>query len=124
MAISLIILYIVNLLIAKFIKSFEGVIMKRFNWIFLVPLLFINIVKADLATKERFVADVVGRRPRALVWDLGANDGRFSRIAALFARVGRRAGRSCRASGQAPLRNDGTRCGSPSREQSAGGHAV
>lgn len=37
---------------------------------------------ADLEVKESFVADVVEREPRDMVWDLGANDGRFSRIAA------------------------------------------
>lgn len=36
----------------------------------------------DLANKERFVDDVVGASHRDLVWDLGANDGAFSRIAA------------------------------------------
>lgn len=36
----------------------------------------------DLANKERFVDDVVGAAHRDLVWDLGANDGVFSRIAA------------------------------------------
>jgi hypothetical protein len=37
---------------------------------------------AELAAKERFVeAAVAGARPR-MAWDLGANDGRFSRIAA------------------------------------------
>lgn len=36
----------------------------------------------DLKAKERFVLDVVAARPRDLVWDLGANDGRFSSIAA------------------------------------------
>lgn len=36
----------------------------------------------DLATKEEFVRGVLSARPCSLVWDLGANDGRFSRIAA------------------------------------------
>lgn len=36
----------------------------------------------DLELKEQFVAEVCGRVPRKLVVDLGANDGRFSRIAA------------------------------------------
>lgn len=35
-----------------------------------------------LEAKERFVAAVAGERRRGLVYDLGANDGRFSRIAA------------------------------------------
>lgn len=39
----------------------------------------------DLAMKERFVDDVVGATHRSLVWDLGANDGAFSRIAARHA---------------------------------------
>jgi SAM-dependent methyltransferase len=43
---------------------------------------------ADLAAKERFVADAVGRAPGALVLDLGANDGHFSRLA-LTAGAGR-----------------------------------
>lgn len=37
---------------------------------------------ADLEAKERVVRDVAATRRRALVFDLGANDGRFSRIAA------------------------------------------
>jgi hypothetical protein len=36
---------------------------------------------AELAAKERFVAGVAATRHRELVYDLGANDGRFSRIA-------------------------------------------
>lgn len=36
----------------------------------------------DLEIKEHFVDDVIGAQPRNLVWDLGANDGVFSRIAA------------------------------------------
>lgn len=36
----------------------------------------------DLQIKEDFVDSVVGAKQRDLVWDLGANDGRFSRIAA------------------------------------------
>jgi hypothetical protein len=35
----------------------------------------------DTRVKEDFVRTVVHRRPRTLVWDLGANDGRYSRIA-------------------------------------------
>jgi len=36
----------------------------------------------DLATKERFVEAAASRSHRSLVWDLGANDGRFSRLVA------------------------------------------
>jgi hypothetical protein len=36
----------------------------------------------DTRAKEDFVRAAVLRRPRSLVWDLGANDGRYSRIAA------------------------------------------
>jgi hypothetical protein len=36
----------------------------------------------DTGAKEAFVRQAVLRRPRSLVWDLGANDGRYSRIAA------------------------------------------
>lgn len=36
----------------------------------------------DLDEKAGFVREVVGQHRRRLVWDLGANDGRFSRIAA------------------------------------------
>jgi hypothetical protein len=35
----------------------------------------------DTRAKEDFVRAAVLRRPRALTWDLGANDGRYSRIA-------------------------------------------
>jgi hypothetical protein len=35
----------------------------------------------DTGAKEEFVRRAVHRRPRSLVWDLGANDGRYSRIA-------------------------------------------
>jgi hypothetical protein len=35
----------------------------------------------EAAQKEDFVQRVVGRRRRGIVWDLGCNDGRFSRIA-------------------------------------------
>lgn len=41
----------------------------------------------DLEIKERFVDDVVGAAERELVWDLGANDGVFSRIAAKHSRT-------------------------------------
>ena len=37
---------------------------------------------ADLAAKERFVTDVASARRRRVVWDVGANDGRFSRLVA------------------------------------------
>jgi hypothetical protein len=37
---------------------------------------------ADAAAKEAFVREAAGLRRRALVWDLGANDGRYTRIAA------------------------------------------
>ena len=36
----------------------------------------------DTRAKEEFVRAAVHRQPRSLVWDLGANDGRYSRIAA------------------------------------------
>jgi hypothetical protein len=36
----------------------------------------------DLAQKVRFVEDIAGRVERDLVWDIGANSGTFSRIAA------------------------------------------
>jgi hypothetical protein len=36
----------------------------------------------DTAAKEGFVNRIVHQRPRRLVWDLGCNEGRFSRIAA------------------------------------------
>ena len=36
---------------------------------------------ADTQAKEAFVRAAVHERPRTLVWDLGANDGRYSRIA-------------------------------------------
>lgn len=38
--------------------------------------------EADAEAKERFVARASGARHRGLVWDLGANDGRYARIAA------------------------------------------
>ncbi|HXV58466.1 MAG TPA: hypothetical protein VD704_11405 [Gaiellaceae bacterium] len=37
---------------------------------------------ADAAAKERFVREAAGARSRRLVWDLGCNDGRYTRIAA------------------------------------------
>jgi hypothetical protein len=37
---------------------------------------------ADTAAKEAFVREASGLRRRGLVWDLGANDGRYTRIAA------------------------------------------
>ena len=47
----------------------------------------------DTSAKEDFVRAAVLRRPRSLVWDLGANDGRYSRIAAEGADVHGRARR-------------------------------
>ncbi|CAN5603726.1 nodulation protein NoeA [soil metagenome] len=41
-----------------------------------------NYSEAGLATKGQIVADLVGRVSPSLVWDLGANTGRFSRICA------------------------------------------
>ncbi len=41
-----------------------------------------HYVAGALDEKAAFVQEVVGRKHRKLVWDLGANDGRFSRIAA------------------------------------------
>jgi hypothetical protein len=38
--------------------------------------------EADAAVKEAFVREAAGRRRRGLVWDLGANDGRYTRAAA------------------------------------------
>jgi hypothetical protein len=40
----------------------------------------------DAAEKEDFVRRVVGSKQRRLVWDLGCNDGRFSRIASTGAK--------------------------------------
>jgi hypothetical protein len=40
----------------------------------------------DLGAKERFVREVAATRPRDLAWDLGANDGHFSRLVADHAR--------------------------------------
>ncbi len=37
---------------------------------------------ADAESKAAFVGEAAGRRRRRLVWDLGANDGRYTRIAA------------------------------------------
>jgi hypothetical protein len=37
---------------------------------------------ADAAAKEAFVGEAAGTRRRRLLWDLGANDGRYTRIAA------------------------------------------
>jgi hypothetical protein len=39
-----------------------------------------NYTAADLASKEEFVGGVGGRVTPSLTWDLGANDGRFSRL--------------------------------------------
>jgi SAM-dependent methyltransferase len=41
--------------------------------------------EAELAAKERFVDRVSAERAPGLVWDLGCNDGRFSRVAARHA---------------------------------------
>jgi SAM-dependent methyltransferase len=41
--------------------------------------------EADAATKEAFVGEAAGARRRGLLWDLGANDGRYTRIAAAAA---------------------------------------
>lgn len=38
--------------------------------------------EADAAAKEAFVAETAGLRRRRLLWDLGANDGRYTRVAA------------------------------------------
>src|SRR5690606_34709330 len=37
---------------------------------------------ADMDAKEAFVRRAANRQPRNLVWDLGANTGKFSRVAA------------------------------------------
>jgi hypothetical protein len=37
---------------------------------------------ADAAVKEAFVVEAAGSRRRRLLWDLGANDGRYTRLAA------------------------------------------
>ncbi len=42
--------------------------------------------EADAARKAEFVLKVARQRPRRLLWDLGANDGRYTRIAADHAR--------------------------------------
>lgn len=44
-------------------------------------------VEADRARKSEVVESVLAARPRALVWDLGANDGHFSRLAARNSRA-------------------------------------
>jgi SAM-dependent methyltransferase len=41
-----------------------------------------HYAEPELAAKDAFVRAVAGARPRQLVYDLGANDGRFARIAA------------------------------------------
>lgn len=37
---------------------------------------------ADAAAKEAFVREAAGARPRRLTWDIGCNDGRYTRLAA------------------------------------------
>lgn len=44
-----------------------------------------HYVESSLDEKERFVRDAVASAPRRQVWDVGCNDGRFSRIAAAHA---------------------------------------
>jgi hypothetical protein len=41
--------------------------------------------EADEAAKVEFVSSVLAERPRTLVWDVGCNTGRFSRLAAAHA---------------------------------------
>jgi hypothetical protein len=41
-----------------------------------------SYLDAETSAKEEFVRRVVGQRRRVLTWDLGCNEGRFSRIAA------------------------------------------
>jgi len=40
---------------------------------------------SDSKAKEQFVTDILKRRPRKLVWDLGCNTGNYSQLAALYA---------------------------------------
>ncbi len=40
-----------------------------------------HYIESSLDEKERFVRDAVASSPRRQVWDIGCNDGRFSRIA-------------------------------------------
>ena len=56
--------------------------------------------EVDASQKDDFVRRAVGRRRRRLIWDLGCNDGRFSRIAAEAARP--RPLRSTRIPGRRP----------------------
>jgi SAM-dependent methyltransferase len=44
-----------------------------------------NYDQSDAQVKEEFVERVLGERRRSLVWDLGCNTGRFSRIAEKYA---------------------------------------
>ena len=74
--------------------------------------------EADADRKAAFVREVATARRRALVWDLGANDGHFTRIAAEH--VPRVRERSCRSSPTWPIRrprsagaaSSGALCGS------------
>ena len=45
-----------------------------------------HYLESSLDEKEKFVRDAVKSAPRAQVWDVGCNDGRFSRIAARHAK--------------------------------------
>lgn len=44
-----------------------------------------HYIESSLDEKERFVKDVVSREHRKQVWDIGCNDGMFSRLAAPYA---------------------------------------
>lgn len=44
-----------------------------------------HYIESSLSEKEKFVRDAVAREHRAQVWDIGCNDGLFSRIAAAHA---------------------------------------
>ena len=45
-----------------------------------------HYIESSLDEKERFVRDAVAASPRHQVWDIGCNDGRFSRIASAHSR--------------------------------------